>query len=108
MAKLIAEPLRAFLHARTHDVHVVEVVNACFVWSTRFAVQHDSHMLRLVCSLLSRRHAVAGGVADSGGGTGGALQAAHQRLCAVLLVKLVRLLLQLRPADLAAQLARCA
>ena len=42
-----------------------------------------------------------------GGGAGAAFQSAHQRLCAVLLLKLMRRLLQSKPADLAAQLARC-
>ena len=38
--------------------------------------------------------------------TGAQLQAAHQRLCAVLLVKLMRRLLELDPHEMAVQLAR--
>jgi len=44
-----------------------------------------------------------------GAGTGGgdtALQSAHQRLCAALLLKLMRRLLRSQPVDLSAQLAR--
>jgi len=39
-------------------------------------------------------------------GSGAALQSSHQRLCAALLLKLVRRLLRSQPADLSAQLAR--
>ena len=51
---------------------------------------------------------LASGRADnsSNQGTGALLQAAHQRLCAVLTIKLVRRLLELDPHALASQLAR--
>ena len=55
---------------------------------------------------LSARIPCAGSVADSTGASS-TLQSAHQRLCAALLVKLVRRLLQLQPLELATQLARC-
>ena len=47
-----------------------------------------------------------GGSSSSSKGRGEHLQAAHQRLCAVLLVKLMRRLVELDPHQLAAQLAR--
>ena len=45
-------------------------------------------------------------VREGTGGGDAALQSAHQRLCAVLLVKLMRRLLRSQPEDLSAQLAR--